>query len=173
VTCYIWSIALCGAKTWTLRKIDEKYLGSFEISCWRRMDKVRWTDHVKNKNVLHGVKEERKIRHTIRRRKDTWICHTLRRNCLLEHVIEGKIETTGRIGRRDKQLLDDPEENSILEFERGSTRSHSVENLLGKKLWPCDKTDYVKMTVKVAISGTSGTKDLLDIAIFWISKHYT
>ena len=23
--CYIWSIALCGAETWTLRKVDQKY----------------------------------------------------------------------------------------------------------------------------------------------------
>jgi hypothetical protein len=29
VTCYIWSIALYGAETWTLRKVDRKYLESF------------------------------------------------------------------------------------------------------------------------------------------------
>jgi hypothetical protein len=33
VKCYIWSIALCGAETWTLRKVDQKYLESFEIWC--------------------------------------------------------------------------------------------------------------------------------------------
>jgi hypothetical protein len=27
---YVWSIALYGAETWTLRKIGRKYLGSFE-----------------------------------------------------------------------------------------------------------------------------------------------
>jgi hypothetical protein len=26
VKCYIWSIALYGAETWTLRKVDQKYL---------------------------------------------------------------------------------------------------------------------------------------------------
>jgi hypothetical protein len=26
--CYIWSITLCGAETWTLRKVDQKYLES-------------------------------------------------------------------------------------------------------------------------------------------------
>jgi hypothetical protein len=33
VKCYIWSIALCGAETWILRKVDQKYLESFEIWC--------------------------------------------------------------------------------------------------------------------------------------------
>jgi hypothetical protein len=28
VKCYIWNIALYGAETWTLRKVDKKYLAS-------------------------------------------------------------------------------------------------------------------------------------------------
>jgi hypothetical protein len=66
---------------------------------------------VRNEDVLHTVKEERNILHTLKRRKANWIGHILRRNCLLKHVIEGKIEgsieMTGRRGRRRKQLLDD------------------------------------------------------------------
>jgi hypothetical protein len=27
--------------------------------CWRRMEKISWTDRVKNEEVLHRVKEER------------------------------------------------------------------------------------------------------------------
>jgi hypothetical protein len=40
VKCYIWSIALYGAETWTFRKVDQKYLESFEMWCWRRMEKI-------------------------------------------------------------------------------------------------------------------------------------
>jgi hypothetical protein len=69
---------------------------------------------VTNEEVLHRVKEERNIVHTIMRRKANWIGHILRRNCLLKHVIEGKlegrIEMTGERGRRRKQLLDDLKE---------------------------------------------------------------
>jgi hypothetical protein len=43
-----------------------------------------------------------------------WIGHILRRNCLLKHVIErkleGRTEMTGRRWRRRKQLLDDLKE---------------------------------------------------------------
>jgi hypothetical protein len=50
----------------------------------------------------------------IKRRKANWIDHILCRNCLLKHVIEGKIEgrieVMGRRGRRHKQLLDDLKE---------------------------------------------------------------
>jgi hypothetical protein len=94
VKCYIWSTALYGAETWTLRKVDQKYLESSEMWCWRKMEKISLTNHVRNE-VLHRVKEERNILHTMKRRKANWIGHILRRNSLLKHVIEGKLE--GRI----------------------------------------------------------------------------
>ena len=52
VKCYIWSMALFGAETWTLRAADQKYLESFEMWCWRRMEKIIWTEHVRNEEVL-------------------------------------------------------------------------------------------------------------------------
>jgi hypothetical protein len=77
------------------------------------MEKIIWTDCVRNK-VSQRVKEERNILHTIKRRMVNWIGHILRRNCLIKHVIEGmiegRVEVTGRRGRRLKQLLDDLKE---------------------------------------------------------------
>jgi hypothetical protein len=40
VKCYVWSIALYGAETWTLRAVDQKHPESFEMWCWRRMKYV-------------------------------------------------------------------------------------------------------------------------------------
>ena len=75
------------------------------------MEKISWTDHVRNEEVLLTVNEQRNILHAIRKRKANWIGHFLRRNCLLKQVIEGKIkgeiEVTRRQGRRRKKLLDD------------------------------------------------------------------
>ena len=92
VKCYIWSIALYGAESWTLRTVDQKHLESFKIWCWRRMEKISWTDHVRNEEVLLRVKEQRNILHEISKRKANWIGHILRRNCLLKQVIGGKIK---------------------------------------------------------------------------------
>jgi hypothetical protein len=69
VKCYTWSIAVYGAETWTLWKVDQNYLESFEMWCCRRMEKISSTDRMRNEEVLHRVKEERNILHTIKRRK--------------------------------------------------------------------------------------------------------
>ena len=65
------------------------------------MEKISWTDRVRNEEVLHRLKE-RNILRTIKRRKANLIGHIFRRNCLLKHVVEGKIrggtEVMGRQG---------------------------------------------------------------------------
>ena len=75
------------------------------------MEKISWTDHVRNEEVLLRVNEQRNILHEIRKRKANWIGQILRRNFLLEQVteekIKGEIEVTRRRGRRYKKLLDD------------------------------------------------------------------
>jgi len=64
------------------------------------MEKISWTDHVRNEEAVIRVKEQRNILHEIHKRKANWIGHILRRNCLLQLVTEGKIqrgiEVTGR-----------------------------------------------------------------------------
>ena len=130
VKCYIWSIALYGAETWTLLAVDQKHLESFDMWCWRRMEKISWTEHVRNEEVLLRVKEQRNILHEINKRKANWIGHILRRNCLLQRVTEGKIkgriEVIGR-RRRRRKLLDD------LKERRGY--SHLKEEDLDRTMW--------------------------------------
>jgi len=80
---------------------------------------------------LLRVKEQRNILHETRKRKANWIGHILRRNCLLQRVIEGKkkewTEVTGRRGRRRRKLLDD------LKERRGYY--HLKEEVLDSTMW--------------------------------------
>ena len=120
-----------GAETWTLRAVGKKHLESFETWCWRKMEKISWTDHVRNEEVLLEVNEQRNTLHAIRKRKANWIGHILLRNCLLKQVIEGKIkediQVTRRQGRRRKKLLDD------LKDRRGY--SHLKDDALDRHMW--------------------------------------
>ena len=77
VKCYIWSMALICAETWTLRAADKKYPESSEMWCWRRIERISWTDHVRNEEVLLRVNEQRNILHETKKRKANWIGHIL------------------------------------------------------------------------------------------------
>jgi hypothetical protein len=47
------------AQNWTHRKVDQKYLESFEMCCLRRTKTFSWTDRVTSEEVLHRVKQKR------------------------------------------------------------------------------------------------------------------
>jgi len=68
---YIWNTALYGAGTLTLRKVYQKYMGSFEMWCCRRVEKISWPDHVRNE-VVQRDKEERNMLQTMKRRQGNW-----------------------------------------------------------------------------------------------------
>ena len=76
---------------------------------------------MRNAEVLKGVKEERNILQTVKRKKDNWICLTLRRNFHLKHAfrenIEERIEGAKRRGRRRKELLDHLKKKGEVEIE--------------------------------------------------------
>ena len=116
--------------TYKLSQFFIVYLGMV-IYKERRVEKISWTDHVRNEDVLRRLKEQRNILLEISKRKAKLIGHILRRNCLLQQVIEGKIKggikVIGSRGRRRRNLLDD------LKERRGY--SHLKEKALDRTKW--------------------------------------
>ena len=102
-----WSTALFGAETWTLRQTDQKCGAGEGLAI-----------SVKpiSSEITYGQWGQEYPKYN-KRRKHNWICHILRRNCLLKQVIEGKvkgrIDRTERRGRRCQQLLDDLNEQKV------------------------------------------------------------
>ena len=70
---------------------------------------ISWTNRVRNEEVLQRVEEEMNALRTVKRTAD-WTVDILHRNLLVNLVIKGKVEWTGRQGIRCKQLLDDCKE---------------------------------------------------------------
>jgi hypothetical protein len=56
---------------------------------------------VRNEEELRRGKEERNAVHTKKGKKANYIGHNLRRNCILKHFIEGKVE--GRSNGKKKK----------------------------------------------------------------------
>jgi hypothetical protein len=56
------------------------------------MEKISWTDLMKNEEETRRVIEERNILCKIKGKKANWKSHFLRKNCLLNYTIDGKIE---------------------------------------------------------------------------------
>ncbi|KAJ4428261.1 hypothetical protein ANN_24278 [Periplaneta americana] len=80
------------------------------------MERVIWTDRIRNEAVLERVDEGRMMLKLIRKRKRNWLYHWLRRNCLLKDALEGMVN-----GRRE--LLQEQRRYRAL-IERAEGRRH-------------------------------------------------
>jgi len=69
---------MCGAETWTLGIGDHKYLENFEMWCWRRTEKICWTDHLRKKGV-HYINKRGRL---------SGLVTTCARNCPPKYVTE-------------------------------------------------------------------------------------
>jgi hypothetical protein len=72
-------------------KLERKYLENFEMWCWRKMEKIKWSEKVTNEQFLERIVEKRTLINNILHRKANLIGHILRRNCLLHDATEGQM----------------------------------------------------------------------------------
>ena len=116
-----------GAETWTLHWNEQKQLEAFEMWVWRRMERVKWTNKIKNAVVLERVGEGRKILELIRKRKRNWLRHYRRKNCLLKDALEGMVNGKKVQGRRRYQMIDKIMINGLYEGMKRKAEKRVVE----------------------------------------------
>jgi len=57
----VWSVAIYGSEGWTLRSREKKYIEAFEMWCYRRLLRIRWTQHKTNEWILGKLKVKREL----------------------------------------------------------------------------------------------------------------
>ena len=96
---FVWSVFLYGSETWTLGEECKRRINAFELWCYRRMLKIKWTDKITNVEVFRRAKDMACLRTVINKRRNTWIGHTLRHEGLLLTILEGVVEGKNARGR--------------------------------------------------------------------------
>jgi hypothetical protein len=71
----VWSVALYGSETWVIE--------AFEMWCWRRMKKIKWTERMSNI-------ERRQLWDVLEERRHKWIGHLYRHNDFMVSIIKGR-----------------------------------------------------------------------------------
>ena len=106
VKCFVQSVASYGAETWHHDGMCKKRLEAFKMWIWRRVQRVKWTDKIRNAVVIERVGEGRIMLERIKKRKRKCLGHWLRRNCLLKDALEGIGKGKKVRGRRRYQMID-------------------------------------------------------------------
>ena len=100
VKALVWSVTLLGLRSEDVddEKGGRQRIEAFELSIWKRMERISRTEHILNEEMLEKVKEKRALMNIIRTRQKNLIGHIPRGNSLQREIMEGRME--GKRGRR-------------------------------------------------------------------------
>ena len=132
----VWSVALYGAETWTLRQEDRKRLDALEMWLWRRIEQINLAEKITNEAVLKMVGERQEMVDVIIQRKKNWIGHVVRGEGLLREVIEGKMDGKRSRGR--------PRIGMLEELKEGKSYQQLKRRAENRSEWKC----YVHRTCR-------------------------
>ncbi|KAF7252108.1 putative uncharacterized transposon-derived protein F52C9.6, partial [Varanus komodoensis] len=107
VKAMVFSFAMYGCESWTIRKAERRRIETFELWCWRRLLRVPWTARRPNRSVLEEINADCSLEGQILKMKLKYFGHLMRRKDSLEKpLMLGTIEGKRRRGRQRMRWLD-------------------------------------------------------------------
>ena len=55
VKAMVFPVVMCGCESWTIQKAEHRRIDAFELWCWRRLLRVRWTARRSNQSILNEI----------------------------------------------------------------------------------------------------------------------
>ena len=130
--CFVKSVISYGCETWTFTKEIQGRINAFQLWCYRRMLKIKYSDHVTNQKVKEIMKTENNWAEDLVKKKLKFAGHVMRgsNGKLTQMVLEGFIEGKKGRGRPKRKWGEDVKEWTASEPLGGAKRRS--EN---KELW--------------------------------------
>jgi len=107
----IFPVAIYGCEAWTPLKADIKRLISFEMSCYRKLLQISWTQKITNEEVRSrlNITCSHLLKH-FKKQKLSYFGHVKRHDTLEKTILEGKVEGKRKRGKPRKRWADDIKE---------------------------------------------------------------
>ena len=94
---------LKGCESWTVQKAECRRIDAFELWCWRRLLRVRWTARRSNQSILKEISPGCSLEGMMLRLKLQYFGHLMRRVDSLEKTL--MLEGIGGRRRRGRQRM--------------------------------------------------------------------
>ena len=99
-------VVMYGCESWTIKKAERR-IDAFELWCWRRLLRIRWTARRSNQSILKEISPEYSLEGLMLKLKLQYFGHLMQRADSLEKTLMlGKIEGGRRRGRQRMRWLD-------------------------------------------------------------------
>ena len=102
----VFPVVMYGCESWTVKKAERRRIDAFELWCWRRLLRVRWTARRSIQSILKEISPGISLEGMMLKLKLQYFGHLMRRtDSLKKTLILGKIEGRRR-GQQRMRWLD-------------------------------------------------------------------
>ena len=99
VKAMVFPVVMYSCESWTIKKAERRRIDAFEVWCWRRFLRVRWTARRSNQSILKEISPGCSLEGLMLKLKLQYFGHLLQRADSLEKTLMlGKIEGGRRRG---------------------------------------------------------------------------
>ena len=104
----VFPVVIYRCESWTIKKAEHWRIDAFELWCWRRLLRVRWTARRSNQSILKEISPEYPLEGLMVKLKLNYFGHLIWRTVSLEKTLMlAKIEGGRRKERQRMRWLDD------------------------------------------------------------------
>ena len=109
LNCYVFSVLNYGCENWTWNRAMHMKVNAFEMWCYRRILKIRYTERVTNREILNRMQTQLHFLKNMIRRKMEYAGHVLRGSSGLSHlqILEDRVKGKRKVGRPKRTWMDD------------------------------------------------------------------
>ena len=107
----IFPVAIYGCEAWTPLRADIKRLIAFEMTCYRKLLQISWTQKITNDEVRSrlNITCSHLLKH-FKKQKLSYFGHVKRHDTLEKAILEGKVEGKRKRGKPRRRWADDIKE---------------------------------------------------------------
>ena len=107
VKAMVFLVVMYGYESWTVKKAEHQRIDAFELWCWKRLLRVRWTARRSNQSILKETSPQCSLEGLMLKLKLQYFGHLMHSADSVEKtLIMGKIEGRRRRGRQRMRWLD-------------------------------------------------------------------
>ena len=134
-------MVMYGCESWTVKKAEDQRIDAFELWCWRRLLRVRWTARRSNQSILKEISPGCSLEGLMLKLKLQHFGQLMRRVDSLEKTLMlGNIEGRRRRGWQRMRWLDGVTE-SMDGFQQTLGVGDGQEGLACCSSWGCKESD--------------------------------
>ena len=102
----VFPVGMYGSENWTIKKAEHRRIDTFELWCWRRLLRVRWTARRSNQSIRKEISPEYSLEELMLKLKLQYFGHLMGRADSFEKTLMlGKIKGGRKRGQQRMRWL--------------------------------------------------------------------